>query len=90
MKYLSLRLGAVFAKSQQAELTRNFFMSHVTQKKSLSRRLHRRRSRLRVEKEKKSGRRWGKTFSCLIKSSIGCFKARNYLLIEAVYVFDRN
>lgn len=54
MKYLSLRLGAVFAKSQQAELTRNFFMSHATQKKSLSRRLHRRRSRLRVEKEKKN------------------------------------
>lgn len=31
-----------------------------------------------------------KNFSCLIKSSIGCSHARNYLLIDAVYVFDRN
>ena len=31
-----------------------------------------------------------KVFSCLIKTSIGCFKARNYLLIASVYVFDRN
>ena len=31
-----------------------------------------------------------KTYSCLIKSSIGCFWALNYLLIGAVYVFDSN
>lgn len=74
MKYLSLRLGAVFAKSQQAELTRNFFMSHVTQKKSLSRRLHRRRSRLRVKKEKNREGDGEKLFHVSLKVLLAALK----------------
>ena len=47
-------------------------------------------SRSMSENSQSSNMKKKKTFSCLIKTSIGCFWALNYLLIGAVYVFDSN